>query len=679
MTKGTRVAVAVLSVSLCSAVCFAEVVRVDVAKRSDVAGGKEFGLAGAYEKIAGTVYFSADPTIDPNLIITDIDKAPTNSDGRVEWSAEFYLLKPKDVARGNGSVLLEVGNRGGKGLLGFFNMGERSADPETPEHFGDGFLQRQGFTLLWVGWQWDTPEVAGRMRMFPPIATDGGKPIRGLVRSDFVPRERVADHSLSDRNHIAYPVADVDASENVLTVRDAVDAEREIIPRSNWRFGREEDGEVVFDATRVHLDSGFEPQRIYEVVYVSENPPLVGLGPAAIRDMVSHVKYDGSEALSIPRGALDRALAFGISQSGRFLRTYLFYGFNEDEARRKVFDGVIAHVAGGGRGSFNHRFAQASRDAHPFLNMFHPTDIFPFTDMPQVDFETGTNDGLLAFQKPEFHPKVFYTNSSYEYWGRAASLIHTAIDAREDAPMLDSTRVYSFSGTQHGAARFPPQRGIGQQASNPMAYHWSMRALLVSMDAWAAGGPEPPSSQYGRVEEGTLVAPERLDFPAIPGVEASTRIHKAYRADYGPKFRSDGIVTQEPPVIGRAYPMRVPAVDDDGNEVVGIQMPEHSVPLATYTGWNLFNAEAGPPHELSSMQGSYIPFPRTKAERSAKKDPRPSIEERYENREHYLGLVANASLALVEEGYLLREDVPSILENARDHWDYLMAAHQSEQ
>ena len=610
--------------------------------------GTGFGLAGPYEKLSGTVYFAVDPKLAPNEIITDIHLAPKNAEGRVEWSAEFFLLKPVDAARGNGTVLLEVGNRGGKGMLRFFNGAEGSADPQTLAHMGDGFLQRNGFTLLWVGWQWDTPEVEGRMRMFPPVATDGGKPIRGLVRSNFVPLEPEPDHSLADRNHIAYPVADADAAENVLTVRDTVEGAPETIPRAKWRFARVENGEVVPDPRRVYLEDGFEPKRIYEVVYVSENPPLVGLGPAGIRDFVSRLKYGSFDELSIPEGAINHALAFGISQSGRFLRTFLFYGFNEDEASRKVFDGVVAHVAGGGRGSFNHRFAQASRDAHPFINFFYPTDIFPFTDLPQADFQTGTNDGILAFQKPEHHPKVFYTNSSYEYWGRAASLIHTAIDAREDAPIAKTTRVYSFAGTQHGAARFPPQRTLGQQASNPMAYHWSMRALLLAMDRWAKGGDEPPSSRYGSIEDGTMVAPEDLGFPAIPGVETSSRIHKAYRADYGPEFRNDGIVSNQPPVIGRAYPMRVPAVNDDGNETVGIQMPEHTVPLATYTGWNLFNAESGPTDVLSSMQGSYIRFPRTEKERKLKDDPRPSIEERYGNRERYLGMVAEAALSMVE-------------------------------
>ncbi len=424
------------------------------------------------------------------------------------------------------------------------------------------------------------------------------------------------------------------------------------------------------DSGRVYLEGGFEPRKIYEVVYVSENPPLVGLGPAGIRDAVSRIKYEGAQELGIGEGEIDRAIAFGISQSGRFLRTFLYYGFNEDESRRRVFDGVIAHVAGGGRGSFNHRFAQASRDAHPYINFFYPTDIFPFTDLEQVDGKTGVRDGILTRQKPEHQPKVFYTNSSYEYWGRAASLIHTSIDALEDAKIPENVRVYHFAGSQHGPARFPPEASLGQQKSNPMDFRFSMRALLVSMDSWIREEGSPPESRYARVEEKTLVKPEALGFPAIPGVGTSSRVHKAYRASYGESFRSEGIVTKEPPSIDGSFPMMVPAVDADGNEKAGIRLPELEAPLATYTGWNLFNSKSGPESVLSSMQGSYIPFARDEAERKAKGDPRPSIAERYPSREHYLGLVAEAAIRLIGERYLLPEDLPRILESAARHWDY---------
>ena len=654
-------------------VASARVVRVEVERRLDVLDGKAFGLVGSYEKISGKVFFAVDPANSANRIITDIDLAPRNEAGEVEFSSDLYLLKPKDAERGNGAVLYEVSNRGGKGMLSFFNFARGGYEPEKEEHFGDGFLLREGYTLLWLGWQFDPPKEEGRMRLYPPVATKGGKPIRGVVRSDFVVKDGVNSHLLSDRNHIPYEVADPDAPETVMTVRDAVESPRTTIPRSWWGFARMENGKTSADKGRVYLEGGFEPGKIYEVVYVSENPPLVGLGPTAIRDMVSHLKYEGSKDLAIPAGAIDRGLGFGISQSGRFLRTFLYYGFNEDEKHRKVFDGLISHVAGGGRGSFNHRFAQPSRDAHPFMNFLYPTDIFPFTDVEQTDPETGLSDGILSHHLDrKFWPKIFYTNSSYEYWGRAASLIHTTLDGKADVTLFDNVRVFMFSGTQHGPTGFPPTVSIGQQKSNPMNFKWSMRALLQAMDRWAGGGPPAPPSRYPRRADKTLVRPEDLMFPKLPGVGFSTRVHKAYRADYGPKFYSEGIVTQEPPKVGSAFPILVSAVDRDGNEISGIQMPEQRVPLATYTGWNLFNKKSGPTHEISSMAGSYIPFARTKAEREAAGDPRPAIGERYQSREQYLGLLADAAIELIEGGYLLGGDLPEILKNAARHWDYRM-------
>ena len=665
---------AFLVVSACTGPAFSEVTRIEVTHREDVLSGREFGLAGSYQKVSGKVYFVVDPANPANRIITDIDKAPRNAQGKVEWSADFYLLKPKDVRRGNGAVLLEVGNRGSKGLLSFFDLAEASSEPENEAQFGDGFLLREGYTLVWLGWQWDVATDQDLMRMYPPIATDSGKPLRGLVRSDFVVSSRVHDHRLADRVGMpAYPVADSAAGENVLTVRDGVEAPRREIPRAQWRFARLADGKPVDDPTWVYLEDGYEPFKIYEVVYVSEEPRVVGLGPAGIRDILSYLKYGSPQALDIPEGTIERSLAFGISQSGRFLRTFLYYGFNEDEGRRRVLDGVLAHVAGGGRGSFNHRFAQASRDAHPYINFFHPTDIFPFTDVTQTDPETGLSEGLLDHIPPEFLPKIFYTNSSYEYWGRAGSLIHTTIDGGQDAPLMDNVRIYHIAGAQHGSGSFPPQKSAGQQPSNPTDHRRAVRALLTALNRWVTDGTAPPPSRYGRIADGTLVAPENLKFPELPGVNVDfSGIHKAYRVDYGPRFRTEGIVTQEPPRIGSAFPMMVPAVDEDGNEVAGIRLPEIAVPLGTYTGWNLFNTASGPTQMLATFTGSFILFPRTRAEKESSRDPRLSIEERYRSRVEYLGKVALAAVELIDQGYLLAVDLPAIVREAGEHWDYLV-------
>jgi hypothetical protein len=660
----SRVLAAILLVCFTSIPAVAEVVRIDVQSRADLVGGKPFGAAGAYEKLSGRIYFEVDPANDANKIIADIDNAPRNARGRVEFSADFYLIKPKRIEQGNGTVLYEVSNRGGKGLLGFYNHAAGSLDPASEREMGDGFLMRQGFTLLWVGWQFDVPHRDGLVRVYVPSATEDGKPITGIVRSEIIVPRVTADASLADRDHIAYAVANPADAGNTLSVRDTIEGPRRFIPKSDWKFV----------GTRVALTGGFQPGKIYEVVYKSQNPALVGLGPAAVRDTISHLKYASADTLSIPAGSILRSIAFGVSQSGRFLRTYLYYGFNEDEQRRKVFDGVMAHVAGGGRGSFNLRFAQPSRDGHPFLNKFYPTDIFPFTDLAQTDPQTGEKDGLLLRIKPETMPRIFYTNSSYEYWGRAASLIHTTLDGRDDAQLPDTTRIYMFAGGQHGPAGFPPQRSIGQQRNNPNDYRWSMRALLLSMNRWIKDGVAPPPSRYPRVQDKTLVPLESLSFPALPGVAKPAEPHKAYRVFYGLDFAKKGIISVDPPEVNGSYPVLVPQVDKDGNELAGIKMPEVAAPLATYTGWNLFNADAGPANVLSSMQGSYIPLARTRADRERANDPRASIEERYPGREDYLGRVTAAARELVVQGYLLEEDVPALVQRADAHWNLVFAA-----
>lgn len=652
---------------LLAAPVHAEVVRVEVKSRADVLAGKVFGAAGSFEALSGRIYFAVDPRNRVNQIITDIDKAPRNAAGRVEFSSDFYLIKPKDPAKGNGTVLYEVSNRGGKGMIGFFNRARGSIDPKTAEDFGDGFLLEQGFTLLWVGWQFDPPMRDGAVRVQAPIAKEAdGRAIQGIVRSDFVVIETATEASLADRNHIPYVVADAADPVTVMTVRDSVEGARRTIPRDQWRFN---------DAgTGVRMASGFEPKKIYEVVYRSQDPTVVGVGPAAVRDTISRLKHGSIDELGLPQGSVTRAIGFGISQSGRFLRTFLYYGFNEDESNRKVFDGVMPHVAGGGRGSFNHRFAQPSRDAHPYINFLYPTDIFPFTDLPQTDPETGATDSLLTHTlKPEFVPKVFHTNTSYEYWGRSASLIHTTIDGRGDAVIPDNARVYLLAAGQHGVGAFPPTRSIGQQMNNPLDYRWPMRTLLVAMNRWITDDTAPPPSAYPRVANGTLVPPDRLAFPNVPTVNVATTPHKAYRADYGPEFMTKGIVSIEPPKVGSAFPMLVPQVDADGNELAGIRVPELAVPVATYTGWNLFNERSGPTNVVSSMQGSFIPLAATRADRDRTRDPRPSVGERYSSRAEYLAQISKAADALVVQGYLLKADVPAIVEQAGTRWDYVMA------
>ena len=655
----------ILLLALCLAPSVsAGLLRIELSERSDVLAGKSFGSAGPYERLVGKAFFAVDPKLPANQIVCDVDKAPRNDSGMVEFSSDIYVLKPRDPKSGNGAVIYEVSNRGGKGMLAMYDRAASSYDPKTPAQFGDNFLLERGFTLVWLGWQFDVPRTEGLMRLYTPIARNGDSPITGPVRAEIVVDKKEFSHSLADRNHIPYPPVDPSDPGLVLTVRDRNDGARRTVPRAAWK---------IVEGTHLSMDAGFEPGKIYELVYTAKDPALVGLGPAAIRDLISFLKFgSGNKVTSLADQSrfIKRAYAMGTSQSGRFLRTFLYYGFNADEQGRQMFDGVMAHVAGAGRGSFDIRFGQASRDGHPFLNLFYPTDIFPFTDLKETDPDTGLSDGLLVkSEQQHVTPKVFYTDSAYEYWGRAAALIHTSPDGKSDAPLPPSTRIYFFAGGQHGPAAFPPVQGATQNLPNSNPYTWCMRALLVAMDNWVARDVEPPPSQFPTIAGAKLVSLSALNFPKIPGVAVPTRPQRAYRVDYGPEFRTQGIVSIEPPKVGAAFPTLVPQVDADGNETSGVRMPDIQAPLGTYTGWNLRSAKIGAPDELFSMVGSYIPFARTKAERVQANDPRLSVAERYRSREDYLRKVASAAHGLVAGGYLLDQDVPKLVERGAEEWD----------
>ena len=267
--------------------------------------------------------------------------------------------------------------------------------------------------------------------------------------------------------------------------------------------------------------------------------------------------------------------------------------------------------------------------------------------------------------------RYFYTNSSYEYWGRAASLIHINIDGKADATSMDNVRMYYFPGGQHGAGQFPPVRNQTQNQQTTVDYSWSMRALLLALDSWVKDGTNPPASQVPKVADGSLVLPRDVKFPKVPGVKFPLTVHEAWRVDYGAEFKSRGRIANEPPRIGKAFPVMVPQVDSDGIDMGGVRMPEVAVPLATLTGWNPRDPKIGAPDQLMDFAGSYLPFSRTRAERERAGDSRLSIEERYSNREVYLGKITEASLILVKGGYLLAGDLPGVIDRALQHWDYV--------
>ncbi|HKV60934.1 MAG TPA: alpha/beta hydrolase domain-containing protein [Candidatus Acidoferrum sp.] len=653
----------------------AHVTRMEVISRVDVQDGRAFGLAGAYERIIGRVYFAVDPANIHNKQIVDLDKAPRNAQGEVEFSADLCLYKPKDMNKGNGAVLFEVSNRGGRGILRLVDGGN-SSDPNG--EVGDGFLLRQGYTVAWLGWQFDLAEEGEKVRLNAPAAHEaGGKEIRGLVRSDFTLSEKKDDTPLG---HImlgpnggkGYPVDDPASAKNVLTVRDTPTGARQNIPRNQWSFAHSVEGKLLNDPHFVHMEGGFQTGKIYEIVYEAKDPAVVGTGLAAVRDFLSYLKYDPQSTAPVRR-----VYAVGISQSGRFLRHFLYQDFNADEQGRQVMDGVIAHVAGAGRGSFNHRFAQPSRDAQPLSSIFFPTDVFPYTDQPETDPETGETAGLLdAATKSHMVPKIFFTNTSYEYWGRAASLIHTSADGLKDAAPGENVRIYFLAGLQHYSVPFPPQKAAAgselasQQKPNPNPVQWFWRALITDMDQWVKDGTAPPPNNYPRIADSTLVPLSKWMFPKIPGVNAPHEMNLGYRLDFGPQWKA-GIVSHEPPKVGKPFGVLVPQTDADGNDLGGVRLPQLQVPLATYTGWNLRDPSIGAPDLRLSFLGAFIPLARTAGERQNSGDPRSSVAERYGSREEYMGKFAEAAMKLIHDRFLLREDLASVMERGEREWQEL--------
>lgn len=613
----------------------AEVTRVEIARRTDL------GLSG-YEKIVGTIHFAVDPKDPHNKIIADLDKAPVNASGRVEFSSDLYILRPK-APRGNGAALVDILNRGNKVALNGFNRGG-SPDPATDNDLGDRFLMRFGYTLVWVGWEFDVPERPLAMRIRVPVATDRGAAITGIVRAKWTANARATEFGVNDL--ASYDAVDPAGPDSRLATcpQFLATACREI-PRARWRLA----------GHTVTLDGGFEPGTTYELSYRAANPPVAGLGLAAIRDTASWLKHQPDAAAPVRY-----AYGFGSSQSGRFLRSFLYEGFNTDEKDRQVFDAVFAHIAGAARINLNERWSK------PVASGYDVT-AFPFADAALQDPVSGAREGTLANARVGAHaPKVFYTNTPVEYWGggKAAALVHTDPAGTADLPLAPNVRVYFIAGTQHSPSRFPPQITAGQQQDNAVDYWWTLRALLLAMHKWVKEGVEPPPSQYPRLQDRTLVPAASVALPAIPGVPSPRALDGGSRS--ANRFLPGGAGA------GTKLPLLVPEVNDDGNERSGIRLPQIAVPLATYTGWNFRQPANGSPGELVSLLGSTIPFPATRAERDKTKDPRRSIEERYRSQDAYLEQVQKVLDDLVIKGYLVYDDGPRILQRATDEWDLLV-------
>ena len=653
------------------------ITSLDIAERSRFAGGKSFGGVGPYTLVEGTAHFAVDPLHPSNEAITDIELAPRGPDGRVRFSSDFAMLQPTDPDRGRHRLLFDVVNRGRKTVLGTFNSAERGMQPTAPIEPGNGYLMRRGYTVVWCGWQADVPPTPGLMGMRAPEAIGPKGRLAGGILCQFQVEQPTEVLMLSHRDHLPHPPVDIDDPFAVLTVREHPNGPAQHVARDLWSFVRVEDSQSEPEPSHVYMPSGFEPGRVYQLVYRTVGSTVVGLGFAAMRDIVSFLRRGSAEAGNPCAGDIERAHAFGASQSGRFLRHYIYEGMNEDEEGRPALDGIIPHVAGGMRGEFNLRFGQPSKDICYVI-----PELFPFTDTEQTDPVTGLTDSLMGpMRERGAAPKVMFTNTSAEYWRGDAALIHTDLETMSDAPELDSVRRYHFSGTQHGSGTFPPvvvreDDGIrGQLPFNCVDYTPLLRAALESLDRWVASDEPPPPSRHPSLSDGTAVESKTVlpRMAEIPGVRVPPETTRAMRLDYGPEAHL-GRTTTLPAVRGEDYPALVSQVDGDSyNEVAGIRLPDLAVPVATYTGWNQRHPDIGNPDLYIGITGGLagwvLPLHASREDREASSDPRPSIEERYRSREEYLSRVRAAAAALVDQRYMLQEDVEGVVRQAAERYD----------
>ena len=658
------------------------VVQLEISRRSPYAGGKSFGDVGAYEQIDGTVHYAVDPLHPANEGIVDLDLAPRDSKGKVWFSSDFTLLKPESMENGNGSVLFDVVNRGRKTVMGRFNDTGKPTMPSDPLDAGNGFLMRHGYSVLFGGWQADVPRGVGLIGLQTPEAIDSdGNPIAGKIMCQFQATHFTQFFLLADRQHAPHPAIDENEEGATLTVRDHPNSPAEPIARDKWRFMRFEDASVEPEPCHIFMEEGFEPGRIYQLVYTTRGSRIVGLGFAAMRDIVSFLK-NGSEEQGNPcAGGIQRAHAFGASQSGRFLREYIHTGLNTDEDGNMALDGIISHVAGGMRGEFNLRFGQPSKDVCYII-----PKLFPFADTEQSDPVTGESGSLLDRLHERGHlPRIMFTNTSAEYWRGDAALIHTNFADMSDAPEeSDYVRRYHFAGSPHGSANsFPPigtrEDGMrGQLPFNIIDYNPLLRASLENLDEWVRGGRPAPASRHPRISDGTAVESHTLarKFQSIPGVAFPEKVTRAMRLDYGSEAKN-GRTTTLPPVAGEEFPALVANVDDDCNEIGGIRLPDLTVPVATYTGWNLRHPDIGAPGLVIGITGGLagwvLPFPATPTQRAASGDPRAAISDRYSSRDDYVGKTKKAAQHLAGEGYMLEEDVEDSMCKAAVRYEYFTA------
>ena len=631
-----------------------ELTRIELSSTTPFAGGKSFGATGPYVRVIGRFYGELDPTNPGNRGIVDIRLAPRNAQGRVEYSADFEILRPADAMKGNGTLLYDVNNRGNKRVIHLLNDTAASNALDTPEAVGDGFLMRQGFSIAWSGWIPGMPRAPYVLGLEVPNA----KGIEAPVWDEFL-----FDSEGRTEGRLTFvPVA---KTKPRLTVREKNEEAPTILAPNTWEL----EGQIL---RLLPAGRAFRAGALYQLSYVAKDPPVAGIGYAATRDFVAFLRYAVRDRIGNPnplgpegRHKVTHTIAHGTSQSGRFLRDMVYQGFNETEDLRQVFDGINPHIASA-RLFLNYRFAQPNRAyslGYGFLG--YPDAKFPFAYEKMRDDLSRREDGLLERCRARTScPKIVQTVSSTEYWQGGHSLGTTDAIGARDLVLPENVRIYHFAGAQHVISQIMPKGVCAAPANTFVDPRPVMRALILALDRWVKGGAPPPPSVYPRLADRTLVPADSLKWPKIPGFAAPRSPNPMLQFDYGARIAENIIENAPPATLEYRYKIYVPAIDADGNEIAGLRVPEQAVPAATTTGWALRSSQGGAAGELCYLDGSLFPFARTAAEREQSGDPRPSLEERYKSKAAFLGKLRSAALELERKGYLLAEDVDKIVSRA---------------
>lgn len=660
-------ALAVASLALCCMAPEAEarITRIEIKSVTPAFGGRSFRAVGSYERVVGVAHGEVDPKHRLNTGIQDIGLAPVNQRGRVEYSMTFVILRPTDLSKANGMLIYDVVNRGNM-TAAAFDLGASRTHPAS-----DGLLERKGYIIAAAGWQGDVRPGESRLSLQVPVASDRGRMITGTVRGEFdvdapALTEGVGAGPFSPAETTDfYETVDLNDPNATLTERRRTSDAPAPVARARWAFAKcdaDHPFPGVPDPSSICLKGGFQPDTIYDLVYTAKNPKVLGLGFASSRDFVEFLKRaseDDAHTKNPIAGATKSAIIWGLSQSGAYVRTFVDLGFNEGEDGRRVFDGAYVHIAAV-RLPLNVRFGQPSRGPGGRYAEY----LYPRAEMPLA--WNGDRGGLLAVcKRSNTCPKIIQSVTGTEYWESTMSLDTTSVDGKRDLPLPDDVRLYYIASTEH-VPGMPGQ--ICKYPGNPNETWPTMRALMLALSDWVTTGVAPPSSRYPRIADGTLAPADQIGFPNVPGVEFTGLHREARMLDFGPAFnsaRESGVITREAPGVGESYVVLEPRVDADGNDLAGVRTATLQAPLGTYTGWNI-RKPGYIGGELCDLNGSYFPFAATRADRLAKGDARPSLEERYHTHDGYVAAVTAATRRLVSERLLLPEDAASIVEDAAD-------------